>query len=427
MSGVDGFIKTALASGVLERQHVDEAIRHAPFERLTDASAFARYLVKSGRLTKFQAARLLKGKTTGLRVAGYLILAPIGKGGIGRVYIARDTVNQRLVALKVLSPKKMRQDERYLSRFLREMEMCQRVKHPSLAAVYDVGISQGFHFIAMEYVPGKNLYRLVRIDGPLPVPRAARLFADVALVLEHAHRQKIIHRDLKPSNIIITPEDRAKLVDLGMAIIEGEPAGNTTVTGGSGYVMGSMDYLAPEQADNAVAVDARADVYGLGCALYFAVTGSPPFPGGTAVQKIQRHKSEKPVPASRKNRSVPPTFDVLLNRMMAKRPADRLQSAAAVREHLLVWADLFPGQTAPTMPLPEESVAELDSQGPVEVKPVVQELPNRTELATESSPVREEISSFEDRPVGIVRFFMMAAAAIAIAVIGAFAFRALTH
>src|SRR5262249_48923934 len=159
---------------------------------------------------------------------------------------------------------------------------CQRVSHPHLAYTYDVGVYQGVYFIAMEYVPGKSLYRLVAEEGPLAAPRAARLFAEVAAALDHAHNQGLIHRDMKPSNIPITPHDHAVVLDLGLALIEGETVSNREVMGGQGYVVGTMDYIAPEQSEDACRVDPRADIYALGGTLYYALTGRAPFPGGTA-------------------------------------------------------------------------------------------------------------------------------------------------
>src|SRR5207248_609644 len=143
-------------------------------------------------------------------------------------------------------------------------------------------------YIAMEFIPGQSLYKVVSGQGALPVARAAKLISEVCQGLEHAHGIGLIHRDLKPSNIMITPNDHAKVLDVGLAIIQGEVASDRTIVGGQGYVVGTMDYLAPEQAEDALNVDARADIYGLGCTLYFVLTGRPPFPGGNALQKIMK-------------------------------------------------------------------------------------------------------------------------------------------
>jgi serine/threonine protein kinase len=177
------------------------------------------------------------------------------------------------------------------------------------------------------------------------VARAARLFAEAADGLGHAHEKGLIHRDLKPANIMVTPRGHAKVLDLGLALAVGEelPA-DKSIVGGQGYVVGTMDYIAPEQVSDSTQVDARADLYSLGCSLYFALTGRPPFPGGTSVQKMKRHRSEHPEPISDLNPTVPAEFARVVNRLMEKDPRRRYQTAAAARDALLPWAE--PGSVA---------------------------------------------------------------------------------
>src|SRR5262249_46837178 len=278
----------------------------------------------------------------GLVLGPFQILAPIGKGGMGTVYLARDVRSEQLQALKVLTPKKARESERLLARFRREMEMCQRVAHPHIAWTCDVGVCQGVYYIAMEYIPGKSLYRIVSGEGPMEVSRAARLFGEIAVALDHAHHQGLIHRDLKPSNVQVTPNDHAKLLDLGLAIMQGENVASREVVGGQGYVVGTMDYIAPEQTEDAAGVDPRSDIYALGSTLYFALTGRPPFPGGTVLEKLQRHRAQEPLPIEQLNPGVPAGFCRLVRRMMAKRPEERIRTAHAVQEELHAWANGAP-------------------------------------------------------------------------------------
>jgi serine/threonine protein kinase len=343
MPAVEGFLKTVLRSGLLNREQLGEALRPVPPDQRDNSEVLADHLVKTGRLSRFQARKLLQGKTLGLVLGPFQVLAPIGKGGMSTVYLARDSRSQLLVALKVLPPKKAKAEERLLARFLREMEMGQRVAHPHLAQAYEVGVFQGVYYIAMEFIPGRSLYRLVTSEGPLDVPLAARLFAEAALALDHAHCRGLIHRDLKPSNIMVTTHNHAKVLDLGLAIMEGEDGADHTVVGGQGIVVGTMDYIAPEQSEDAAKVDARSDVYGLGCTLYFALTGQPPFPGGTAHKKIKRHRSEEPKAVEELNPAVPEGFGALVRKMMAKRPEDRFESADQLRQELLHWAGTDPG------------------------------------------------------------------------------------
>jgi eukaryotic-like serine/threonine-protein kinase len=361
----DAFLRSAMRSGLLDRAALQTDLRAVPLDQRGDAEVLAEHLIKIGKLTRFQAQKLLRGASIGLVLGPFHIQAPIAKGGMGTVYLALDTRSDQMIALKVLPPRRAREEHRLLTRFQREMEMCQRVAHPHIAWTCEVGVCQGVYYIAMEYIPGKSLYRLVADEGTLPVARAARLFAEVASALDHAHTRGLIHRDLKPSNIIVTPNDHAKLLDLGLALMEGEDA-HREIIGGQGYVVGTMDYIAPEQADNAALADARCDLYALGCTLYFALTGRPPFPGGSALEKIQHHRSDDPEPVPTFNANVPPAFIGLMRKLMAKNPDKRPASATAVREELLTWADHAPALPLdkPTDPAYEQAVAVLETTEP---------------------------------------------------------------
>jgi eukaryotic-like serine/threonine-protein kinase len=333
----EGFLKTVLRSGLLDREKLQEALRDVPLEQRDDPRALAEHLVRKGKLSRFQASKILQGTGRGLLLDHFQVLAPIGRGGMSTVYLARDERSGELVALKLLPPSRWRNEDRLLARFQREMELSRRVAHPHLAWTYESGLSQRVHYIAMEYIPGQNLSRVVADGGPLRVPRAARLMAEVASALEHAHNQGLIHRDLKPSNIMVTPNDHAKVLDLGLALIQGEQA-DLSVIGGQGYIVGTMDYIAPEQTTDSAGVDRRSDIYSLGCTLYFALTGQPPFPGGTGREKVRRHRIAEPAPLLELAPSVPPGFARLIGRMMAKDPEERPSSAAAVEEELRAWA-----------------------------------------------------------------------------------------
>jgi serine/threonine protein kinase len=333
----EAFLRCVLRSELLDREQLLAALRTVPQDLRGDAQALADHLVRTGKLTRFQASKLIRGVSQGMIIGPFRVLAPLGKGGMGKVFLVRDQRSDLLVALKVLPPRLARTEERILARFRREMEMSQRVAHPHLAWTYEVGEFRGAHYIAMEYIPGRTLSRLVAEEGPLSVPRAARLLAEVAAGLEHAHNQGLIHRDLKPSNILVTPRDHAKVLDLGLALSHGE-TGDVLIVGGQGYVLGTMDYIAPEQTVDPLKVDARSDVYSLGCTMYYALTGQPPFPGGTAKEKIMRHRSETPTALNELVPALPAGFVELVERMMAKDPAKRPTSAVAVEVELRAWA-----------------------------------------------------------------------------------------
>jgi serine/threonine protein kinase len=342
------FLQMVARSGLLDRNELRQLADSFPKADRRDSRRLADRLVEAGRLTHFQAEKLLKGAWQGLVLGPYQILAPLGRGGMGSVYLARHSaqagasVNSPmppLVALKVLPPKRAKAEGRVLARFQREMELCQRVGHPHLTRTFEAGVIDGVYYIAMEYIRGTSLSRLIKDGGPLPVARAARLFAEIAAGLEHAHEVGLIHRDLKPSNIMVTPNGHGKVLDLGLALAVDEVLPeDKTIVGGQGYVVGTMDYIAPEQVDDAAAVDARADLYALGCSLYFALSGQPPFPGGTSRDKMRRQRTDYAEPLAELNPAVPAAFARLVERLMEKDPERRYRSAAAVRAALLPWA-----------------------------------------------------------------------------------------
>jgi eukaryotic-like serine/threonine-protein kinase len=343
------FAQTLTRSGLIDRDNLRRALEQVSSEMRGNARKLANFLIDKQLLTHFQATKLLQGIWQGLTLGPFQILAPLGRGGMGSVYLARNTAAKTmpgavqatlpsLVALKVLPPKRAREEERTLARFLREMDMCRRVSHLHLTRTFDAGKIQGVYFIAMEYIRGRSLREVVMDDGALSVARAARLFSEVAAGLASAHSQGLIHRDLKPSNIMVTPNGHAKVLDLGLAIMENEQLPeDKRVIGGQGYVVGTMDYIAPEQVDNPTLVDGRADLYSLGCSLFFALTGQPPFPGGTSVQKMRRQRTEFAERIPDLNPTVSADFALIVEKLMEKNPEYRYRSADEVRAALWPW------------------------------------------------------------------------------------------
>ncbi len=339
---VDRFLRSVLKSELLPREPLQEALRDLPKVGRDDPKTVADHLVAKNLLTPYQAHKLLLGVSLGLVLGNYRIQAPIGRGGMGTVYLAKDSRTLQPAAIKVLSSKRAREGERHLQRFQREMDLSQRLRHPNVARTLEVGVEHGVHYIALEYIPGQTLSRLVHSQGLLSAARAARLFAEVAAALEHAHAQGIIHRDVKPSNIMVTPDDRIKLLDVGLALLVGEEVEDTEVVGGKGYVVGSLDYIAPEQTRDPTQIDARADLYALGGALYFALTGKPPAVGTNSKEKIHAHRHLEPEPIQRRNPQVPDPFARYVHRLLSKNPDHRPSSATEVRQAMLAWADKAP-------------------------------------------------------------------------------------
>ncbi len=362
MSAVDDFLRKVLKSGLLQRDELQTTLRTLPKERRDDVAAIADHLVTARKLTKFQLHKIQQGITVGLVLGPYHLLVPLGRGGMGTVYLARDSRTQEFVALKILPPRVARTEERLLARFQREMELSQKVKHPHLARAKEVGVFQTIHYIAMEFIPGQTLYRVVAGRGPLSVARTAHLFAEVASALALAHSQGIIHRDMKPSNIMVTPHDHAKVLDLGLAVTEGEELNDIEVVGGKGYIVGSIDYMAPEQTRDPTNIDARADLYALGCCMYFALSGKPPFPEGTIFDKVKAHRHAAPELINVKNPQVTGAFAELVHRLLAKAPADRFASAAAVEAALDVWRD----RTAQVLDAPDDAAFQQSVQAVID-------------------------------------------------------------
>ncbi|MFO0847777.1 MAG: serine/threonine-protein kinase [Gemmataceae bacterium] len=336
-----------LRGRVIARDRLAELVRSAPPAALADPTAFIDFLSQQGELTRFQADKLLRGQWHGLAVGPYRLLYPFARGHTGVVYLAREEGGPP-VALKVLPPGLAKREPRTLTRFLREQQIGATLPpHPHLSRAYASGTAGGVSYLAMEYIEGSTVRQILAESGPLTVGQAARVFADAASGMDAAHKVGFVHRDLKPPNIVVTPAGRGVVLDFGFALRMGEPMpDDPAVLGGQGYTLGTLDYLPPEQAANAAAVGPAADVYSLGCSLYHAVTGGPPFPGGSAAEKFRRHRSEYPPPVTDANPLIPAEFARLVAWAMSKRPADRPKSAGEFAYALQHWAD--PVRPAPS-------------------------------------------------------------------------------
>jgi eukaryotic-like serine/threonine-protein kinase len=314
------FVSALRQSGLLEPGQLRELEA-----RYVEPTRLARALVRRGWLTPFQARRVWRGRS--LRVGPYLLEDRLGEGGMGEVFRARHRVLRRVVALKLIRPDRLVGG---LRRFLREAQAAARMDHPNVVHAYDAGAEGRHYYLAMEYVEGTDLRRLVQRDGPLGPARAADYARQAALGLQHALGRGVVHRDLKPSNLLLARGGVVKVLDLGLArldVPEGDGAEPLTA---AGQVLGSADYVAPEQVLDARCADTRADLYALGCTLYFLLSGSVPFPGGSAVSKLLRHLHEVPEPLA----GVPPALAGVVRRLMAKDPAERYRTPAELADAL---------------------------------------------------------------------------------------------
>jgi serine/threonine protein kinase len=282
------------------------------------------------------------GEMLGGELGQYQLLEALGAGGMGQVFKARHRLMERTVALKVIHPRYLRHPTA-VRRFRQEIRTLARLDHPNIVRAYDAYQARDLHVLVMEYVHGKDLARLVRQRGPLPVAEACHYVRQAALGLQHAHEHGLVHRDLKPSNLIVArgegshPLDppRVKVLDLGLALIREEERPVAGGPGPSGPILGTLDYMAPEQLQDPQAVDIRADLYSLGCTLYHLLAGHPPFRTPVLNDAIARRNAEAPLPPIRAERTeVPEALVAVLQRLLARDPAQRYATPAVLAEAL---------------------------------------------------------------------------------------------
>ncbi|MDZ4686025.1 MAG: serine/threonine-protein kinase [Planctomycetaceae bacterium] len=330
---LDDFCRQLVDSSLLTAVEV-EALRQQ--SQPADAEQFARWLVQQQKLTAFQAQQCYAGKGQSLICGNYRILDKLGQGGMGLVLKAEHRRMKRVVALKVLAPNIVKTPE-MLARFQREVQAVARLEHSNIVAAYDADVANGMHFFVMQYIDGDDLSSIVKSMGPLPLEQAVNCVVQAARGLEYAHRHGVIHRDIKPGNLLLDAQGTVKILDMGLARIEGETGAQAELTN-TGAVMGTVDYMAPEQALNTKAADARSDVYSLGVTLWYLLTARPMYDGDSLMARLIAHR-EFPVPslveALAGNPGIAiPGLPVALNRvfqkMVAKNPAERYQTMLEV-------------------------------------------------------------------------------------------------
>jgi serine/threonine protein kinase len=342
------FIATAAASGLVSKTDLDEALEavraglaaggKAPAD-LT-AEMLAARLVESGKLNIWQAEQLLAGRTK-FTLGPYRVIDSIGQGGMGQVFKAEHSFMRREVAIKVLPRHKATPES--IANFMKEIQAQAQLDHENLVRAYDAGCDGSVHYLVTEYVPGTDLRRLIRRQRKLSMRAAASIVSQAALGLSHAHSRGLIHRDVKPGNVLVTPEGRTKVSDLGLAGYFTQDAEEEAA--GEAKIVGTADYLSPEQILTPDKLTPACDIYALGCTLYYAVTGKVPFPGGTAQEKARAHCKQQPIDPRRLNPELEDEFVDVVAAMMAKDPAERIPRADEVVARLARWAGP-PGELA---------------------------------------------------------------------------------
>jgi serine/threonine protein kinase len=344
------FRQSALTSGLLTQADLDQAL--ASFVAPPSDESLSNKLVQDGRLNRWQAEQLVAGRTK-FTLGPYQIIDSIGQGGMGQVFKAEHSIMGRVVAVKVLP--KHKSTPQAIANFTREIRAQAQLDHANLVRAFDAGQDGNVHFLVTEYVPGIDLRRLVRRQGAVELNSAASIIYQAALGLHHAHGRGLIHRDVKPGNILVTPDGHAKVSDLGLAgYFSDEPDQEST----DAKIVGTADYLSPEQILTPDRLTPTSDVYSLGCTLYYCITGKVPFPGGTVRDKARAHCQLPPLDPRRLTPGLPDGFVEVLAEMMAKDPGQRLQSMAEVARRLQPWAQLAPATagavpaTSATVPVP---------------------------------------------------------------------------
>lgn len=333
---VDQFVELISQSGLISPQEVEGILAElAQSGRSVDSKMLADELVRQEKLTDYQSSLLLKGQTQGLLYGDYLVMERLGSGGMATVYKAEHIRSGQIVALKVLSEEASMSPETSL-RFDREVQAAAKVSHPNIVTAYDCNLEGNQSYLVMEYVDGITLAQYVEKHGPLPLNEALDYILQAAQGLAHAHEKRIVHRDIKPENLLVSSDGMVKILDLGLARFDnapklGEKSDSAHRLTQAGVVLGTADFMAPEQSIDPRRADYRADIYALGCTLYFLLEAKGPFSRDTAMATMMAHQTD-PIPKF--SVKVPPQLEATFKKMLAKTPKQRHESMHDVIEEL---------------------------------------------------------------------------------------------
>ena len=304
-------------------------------------SAIADALVKDETLTGWQAEKLLQGKHKGFFLGSYRLLRPLGKGGMGAVFLAEHEMMRRRCAIKVLPHSSIKEGSSVLQRFYVEAQAVAALDHQNIVRAYDVSKEikdkKEIHYLVMEYVDGDDVQGIVYESGEIDCVKAADFVRQTANGLAHAHENGLVHRDIKPANLLVDTKGVVKILDLGLARFFDDSDEASLTKEHNETVLGTADYLSPEQALNSHDVDHRTDIYSLGCTAYFMLTGHPPFPDGTVAQRLVAHQVKAPTPITDERADAPADLVAIIDKMMDKKPEERFQTASDIATTLSAW------------------------------------------------------------------------------------------
>jgi serine/threonine protein kinase len=364
---IEEFLAVTRKSGLVDAARLDEAVKDWPDRSQPLPEELVQRLIDTALLTKWQTDQLRKGRSKGFTLGKYTLRGLIGAGGMSSVYLAEHATLHNLAAIKVLPVKRVDKSS-YLARFEREAQAAARLSHPNIVRAFDLGTADTIHYIAMEYVDGIDLHQKVKRDGPLPLRDAVDAVRQAALGLHYAHEEGFVHRDIKPANLIVDKRGTVKILDLGLAFAGSEEEDSLTREHNE-KVLGTADYLAPEQARDSHAADRRSDIYALGCTLYYLLVGKPPFAKGTLAERIQAHLHQPPANLLVDAPGVPPAIADLYFRMLEKHPDARPQTAKEIAESLDAWLRSAAPAAGGTAPLPRRELPRRTGPGDSGVRP----------------------------------------------------------
>jgi serine/threonine protein kinase len=383
---VDEFVDLVRKSAVLDEPRLSQYVQKLKADPTTpkDLSGVAGLFIRDGLLTYFQAEQFLQGKWKRFTIGKYKVLEKLGSGGMGQVFLCEHKLMRRRVAVKVL-PTAKAADPSSLDRFYREARAVAALDHPNIVRAYDIDQDDNLHFLVMEYVDGASLQDIIRKTGPMDVTRACHYIYWSAVGLQHAHVSGLIHRDIKPGNILVDRQGVVKILDLGLARFFNDDQDLLTKKYDES-VLGTADYLAPEQAIDSHTVDGRADIYSLGATFYFLLTGNPPFSEGSVAQKLLWHQTRTPKPVREVRPDVPADVAAVLQKMMAKKPQERYATPGELAEALLP----FTQKAIP--PPPDEEMPQLSAaaQGVASGPVSITSTPRTTPTAPKTPPPAHE-------------------------------------